>query len=87
MSTRAYLLLDVLSGKSEQVARLLRGRPGVLTVDSLEGRPDIIVLVEAPDRRKLAELIMPALSSIDNVTEDLRLLVTRDGSSPNLPGG
>ncbi|MDD4859713.1 MAG: hypothetical protein PHR56_05860 [Dehalococcoidales bacterium] len=82
MSARAYLLLNILEGKSEQVARLLRGKPGVLSADALEGRPDVIVMVEAADRRTLAEMIMPAISSIDQVTEDLRLLVTRDTATP-----
>ena len=80
MKARAYLLLSVVDGRSEQVARTLRRQPGVVRVDSLEGQPDVIVLVQAPDRRKLAEYIMPAISSIDNITEDLRLLVTRDNT-------
>jgi hypothetical protein len=50
----------------------------VVIADSVEGSPDVIVMVEAPDRQRLAELVMPAIAEIENVTDDLRLLVTRD---------
>jgi hypothetical protein len=36
------------------------------------------VLVEAADRLKLAQFMMPVLDSIDRVTEDMRLMATRD---------
>jgi len=82
MSARAYILLDIVDGKSEQVAEVLQHIPGVVISDCLEGRPDVLVLVEASDRPKLAELLMPVLSAIDNVTEGLRLLVSRDSVVP-----
>jgi len=82
MSARAYLLLDIVDGESEQVAQALRHIPGVVISDCLEGRPDVLVLVEASDRPKLAELLMPVLTASDNVTEDLRLLVSRDSAIP-----
>jgi DNA-binding Lrp family transcriptional regulator len=86
MSARAYILLDTVHGKSEQVAQALRQIPGVVIVDRLEGRPDLLVLVEASDRPKLAELLMPVLSAMGCATEDLCLLVSRDSAAaPLLP--
>jgi hypothetical protein len=82
MSARAYILLDIVHGKAEEALRTLRCRPGVVMADALEGRPDIIVLLEAKERLQLADFIMPALASIDEVTEDLRLLVTLDNTIP-----
>jgi DNA-binding Lrp family transcriptional regulator len=78
MSARAYLLLDIADGKADQLAKTLRGQPGVMAADILDGRPDIIVLVEAADRLKLAQFMMPVLDSIDRVTNDMRLMVTRE---------
>ena len=77
-NTRAYILLEITDGKSEQVVRQLRRKPGVIVADPLDGRPDVILIIEGADRQELARFIMPILSTIDNVTEDLRLLVTRD---------
>ncbi len=79
-NARAYILLDILDGRSEQVVRNLRGKPGIVAADSLDGRPDIILIVEGADRQELAGFIMPVLASIDNVTEDIRLMVTREDS-------
>ena len=78
MNSRAYILLDISRGHAGEAALALQGRPGVISCDSLDGSPDIMLVVEGADRQKLAELIMPMLASIDGMTEDLRLLVTRD---------
>jgi hypothetical protein len=85
MSARVYMLLDIVEGKSAHAARVLRAREGVVITDVLEGRPDIIVMVEAPDRQRLAEVMMPVLSSIEDITKDVQLLVAReDGLSADL---
>ncbi len=85
MSVRAYVLLDIVEGSSEYAVQMLQSRPGVVLIDCLEGRPDIIVVVEAPDRQSLAEAIMPVISCVDGITEDLQLLVTRDKPPGNDP--
>ncbi len=78
-SARVYVLLDVAQGKLAEAVRTLRDRPGVIMVDSVEGPPDIVMVVEAHQRRRLAELTVEALSSIESVTENLQLLpVTAD---------
>ena len=77
---RAYVLLFIVKGKSEQAVRVLWDMPGVAIVDCLEGNPNLLVILEAPDRLALAELLMPVLAAVDSITEDLRLLVTRDSS-------
>jgi hypothetical protein len=83
MSPRAYMLLDIVDGSCEYAVQMLRSKAGVVLVDWLEGRPDIIAMVEAPDRQRLAEAIMPVVGCIDGITEDLHLLVTRDREIPS----
>ena len=82
MSARVYVLLDIVDGKSEQAAQALGDMPGVLIADCLEGRPGVLLLVEASNRLKLAEFLMSAIASVDDIVEDLRLLVTRDAAVP-----
>jgi hypothetical protein len=79
MSARAYILLDVVDDKSHWVAEVLRSRVGVVIAEPLEGPPDVMVVVEASDRQKLAELTIQILDSVEAVTRGLRLLPAQAG--------
>ena len=61
MSDRVYVLIDAIEGQVGQVAQTLRDQPGVKVVDLLEGPPDVIVMLQARSRQKLAELTNRAL--------------------------
>lgn len=60
MSARVYVLLDVMEGRANQVAKSLRSKCGVLMADVLENPSDVIVVVEAPERQRLTELVLRA---------------------------
>ena len=79
MSDRVYLLLDVMDGKADQVAEKLRHIAGIRIVDVLEGQPEVIAVVEAHERHRLAEITMRAISSVETMIEDLKLLPARNG--------
>ena len=74
MDFRAYLLLQVVKEKSKEVAQVLRQKPGVLMADTVEGPPDVIAIMEASERKLLADLTVQALSSVENMLENVRLL-------------
>ena len=74
MSHRVYILLDIVDGKSEEVAQSLWDRPGVVKADLLEGSPDLLVICEAFNRQRLAELTIEALTEVEQVTENVCLL-------------
>lgn len=78
MSARVYVLLDVAQRELAEVVRTLRDRPGVIMVDIVEDPPDIVMVVEARQRRRLAKLTIEALSSIEAMTENLQLLPVTD---------
>jgi len=78
MSDRAYILLDIVDGKAEQVTKVLRENHGVVMVDALEGPPDVIIVMEAPKRQQLAKLTIQALASVETMTEHVCLLPARD---------
>jgi hypothetical protein len=84
MSARVYVLLDTVNGKSEQVTQVLRGKPGVILAEPLEGSPDVIMVVEAPRREKLAKLTNEALASVELLTENLQLLPARIEYRPDI---
>ena len=90
MSVRAYMLLDIVDRSCEHAVQMLRSTAQVILADRLEGYPNIIVMVEAADRRSLAEAVVPVLDCIDGITEGLRLLVTPNDEIPAellSPGG
>ena len=74
MSARAYILIDAVEGKAHEVLMSLRGKPGVTLVDCVEGPPDIVMMVEAEDNQKLADLTIKALTSIENLTNGAQVL-------------
>lgn len=78
-ATRVYILLDVIEGKAEEAAETLRGNPGVRLADVLEGRPNVVAVLEARSRRQLAELTNHALALVEGVTENLQMLPTVNG--------
>ena len=67
MSQLVYVLIDAIEGKAGQLAQTLRDQPGVKVVDLLEGPPNVIVMLQARSRQKLAELTNQALVSVEAV--------------------
>jgi len=80
MSTRIYLLLDIVNGNHERAMELLKSKPGVKLVDSLENSPDLIVVIQAPSSERLGEAIMPVIEGIDGIAENLKILVGKECS-------
>ncbi len=77
MSARVYMLLDILEDRYAYALQILKTIAGVVIADTLEGHPNTLVILEAPDRQRLVELMMPVLGSVDHVTEDVHLLVSQ----------
>jgi hypothetical protein len=84
MSTRIYLLLDVVKDKSDQVTENLQGRPGVVIADPLQGPPDVMIVVEASNRQSVTELAIQAIASVETMTKGVRVLPTRDGLNTHI---
>jgi hypothetical protein len=73
-----YMLLDIEENEYDAAMRVLNSIDGVIHMDQLEGHPNVMVIVEASDRQGLVDLMMPVLGSVDDVTGDFHLLVTRE---------
>ena len=81
MSPRVYVLLDIIAGKSAQVTQTLRSKQGVILADELEDQSRVIMVVQAADRQKLAELTVQALDSVESMTDGLQLLPAKNEGS------
>ena len=74
---RAYVIIDVQQDMTERVALTLSTRDGVILVDIVEDKPEVIMVVQAKSRQKLAELTIRALTSVESFTEVLQLMPAR----------
>jgi len=79
MSARAYVLLDTFEGRAYEVAQTLRNKPGVRTVDVLEGPPTLVMVIQARNRQRLADLTNKALASVETMTDNWQLLPVQNG--------
>ncbi len=77
--TRAYVFLHSQGDNRNKAARILERQAGVVAVDLVEGPPDIVFVIEAPDRRRLASVLMKAMASIQTMTDGLELLPVEFG--------
>ena len=77
MSDRAYVLINVLPGRTSDVVRALSGIKQIKTIDPCWGKPDIIVVVEVSDQDALTQLVLSRIHEIDGVTQTDTHLVYR----------
>jgi hypothetical protein len=80
MCIRAYLVLQTDGAKSQEVISDLLNKPGIVTVDWLEGPPNLIVVVvvEAETRQELVRFIEQTLDLVESITRDLRFFIGRE---------
>ena len=84
MSPIVYVLLDIVDEKSEEVARLLLGKPGVIKADMLEGSPNLLLICEAFNRQALSKLTIEVLAAVEQFTENVSVLPVRSQLAKNL---
>jgi hypothetical protein len=87
MADKVYILLDIVNGKTNWVVQVMRETPGVVTVEELEGPPDVILVMEAAERRQLSKLAIQALALVGTMAERIQLLpINEKTSSPAITG-
>ena len=84
MNAKAYILIDVADGRSEQVVKALWNKPGVVAVDYVEGPPDVIMVVRAGERQELAERVIDALVSVEYLADSVKCLPVIEGNITNV---
>jgi DNA-binding Lrp family transcriptional regulator len=77
MSDRAYILINVLPGRTSDVVRALSGIKQIKTIDPCWGKPDIIAVVEVSDQDALTQLVLSRIHEIDGVSQTDTHLVYR----------
>jgi hypothetical protein len=87
MNDKVYILLDIVDGNTERVVQVMRETPGVVSVEELEGPPDVILVMEASERQQLAKVTIQALALVGTMAERIQLLpINKIASSPAIAG-
>ncbi len=71
---RAYVLLSTVEGCSADVVSTLLQNHGVVSVDKVEGPPDVVAIIEASSRTELAQAVVKALSAVEVMVDSVDLL-------------
>lgn len=84
VSDRAYILINVLPGRTSEVVRALSKIKPIKTIDPCWGKPDIIVVVEVSDQDALTHLVLKRIHEIDGVSQTDTHLVyqLKDSTAP-----
>lgn len=69
-----YVVVDVADGFCEEVASVLRCKPGVVMADNVEAAQKVVMVVEAQHRLRLAHLTIQALAAVEPVTANVCLM-------------
>jgi len=67
---KAYVLLTTRPGTSEEVIKAIkaaRGVKGVIAADSLYGRYDAVVIIEAKDLQTISRTLYKVIEKIPNI--------------------
>ncbi len=64
---KAYVLINVRSGKAREVVKKLGQVKGVKNASACWGRPDVFALVEAKDDEALADRVLNNIQKIDGI--------------------
>lgn len=67
---RAYVLITAKPGTSEEVIKAIKATrkiKGVVQADSIYGRFDAIIIIEAPDLNTISSIVYKVIEKIPNV--------------------
>ena len=67
LPVKAYVLIVSKPGTSENVVKSIRGVKGVVKADSVYGRFDAIVTIEAPDVGALGKIVYNIVEKTPNI--------------------
>ena len=74
MSTRAYILIETIVGRSGEVSEALLGMPEMQSVDTVTGPYDIIALAEADDLPSIGTRISEGMHRIPGIVKTVSCL-------------
>jgi DNA-binding Lrp family transcriptional regulator len=77
-SRKAYVLIQVETGKADSVVKAIRTKPGVVSADLVVGPHDIVALLAGPDADAVAKIVVNDIQSVRGVQRTLTYMVLSD---------
>ncbi len=74
MTTRAYILIETVVGRTAEVSAALEAMPAMKRVDTVTGPYDVIAIAEAEDLPSLGNLISDEMHSIMGIVKTVSCL-------------
>ncbi len=74
MTTRAYILIETIVGRTAEVAAALDAMPAMKRVDTVTGPYDVIAIAEAEDLPSLGNLISDEMHQIMGIVKTVSCL-------------
>ena len=75
MSTQAYILIDVMVGKTKEILKALVGMEGVKSAHAVTGPHDIIALLETENLKSLGDVVLSQIRGVKGVIRTLTCMV------------
>lgn len=75
MSTQAYILIDVMVGKTKEILKALLVMEGVKSAHAVTGPHDIIALLEAENLKSLGDVVLSQIRGVKGVVRTLTCMV------------
>lgn len=74
-NSKAYVLIQVQTGKAEAVANTLRKIPGVSDADLVAGTCDVIAVLHGSDADSIARLVVNEIHSVKGIQNTVTSMV------------
>jgi DNA-binding Lrp family transcriptional regulator len=75
VSTQAYILIDVMVGKTKEILKALVGMEGVKSAHAVTGPHDIIALLETENLKSLGDVVLSQIRGVKGVIRTLTCMV------------
>ena len=81
MTTKAYVLIETVVGKSRDVSNTLASITGIRNVDTVTGQYDIIAIVEASDLNEVSKIVVDQIHIIAGIMRTVTCLTVESDRS------
>ena len=75
---KAYVLIQVHTGKAEAVASALTGRPGILSADLVAGPHDVIAVLQGSDADSIARIVINEIQAVKGIQHTITYMVINE---------
>ena len=75
---KAYVLIQVHTGKAEAVASALKDRPGITSADLVAGPHDVIAVLQGSDADSIARIVVNEIQAVKGIQHTITYMVISD---------